>query len=132
MYLSRLSDKQKEYFMDLCIIASKINSEFSDDEKIYIRQYADEMNIEPRYSTELDLDKVLDSLNDISTSSELNGIFIELIALLMCDGSYDVEENDIAKTVAKVFKISDEEFDGAKEAIYKILEGYEGLAAFVG
>ena len=48
MFLNRLSNEQKELFLDLCIHASKADNDFAEDEKLVIDQYCDEMHINVR------------------------------------------------------------------------------------
>ena len=61
MFLNRLSNEQKELFLDLCIHASKSNNDFNDEQKQTIDQYCDEMHIDIRYEEQNELPFIYDS-----------------------------------------------------------------------
>lgn len=110
MYLNKLSGEQKELFLDLSIHAAKANNEFSDEEKSYINQYCDEMQISPvRYESVNDLDSAVDKLITVSTPTELKIITLELTALMLADNNYDeLEQKFMTKILSKTNFSKDE------------------------
>lgn len=112
MYLNKLSTEQKELFLDLSIHAAKANNEFSAEEKSYIEQYCDEMQISPvRYESINDLDSAVDKMIAVSTPTELKIVTLELTALMFADNNYDeLEKKFMAKILSKT-GLSNEEHD---------------------
>ncbi len=112
MYLNKLSGEQKELFLDLSIHAAKANNEFSEEEKSYIEQYCDEMQISPvRYESVNDIDSAVDKLIAVSAPTELKIITLELTALMLSDNNYDeLEQKFMAKILSKT-NLSNDEHD---------------------
>ena len=86
MYLSLLSNDNKELFLDLILIIAKVDNDFSDEEKGVINSYCTEMGIsyrdDERYSSVEELINVIDE----STSMKEKRIFIfEAIGLAMAE-----------------------------------------------
>ena len=107
MYLSNLSDKQKLLFLDLALFSMEIDGVIADKELEMLHQFCEEMKIEFRNSKNYaSYEEVASALKDISTTSELKKMTIELIALIYADGKYADEEADLLKYVQKTFQFS--------------------------
>ena len=105
MYLSNLSDKQKSLFLDLALFSMESDGMIADKELEMAHQFCKEMKIEFRNSKNYtSYEEVISTLKDISTTSELKKITIELIALIYADGKYADEEADLLKCVQKTFQ----------------------------
>lgn len=124
MYLNKLSTEQKELFLDLSIHAAKANNEFSEEEKLYIEQYCDEMQISPvRYESVNDFDSAVDKIIAVSTPIELKIVVLELTALMLADNNYDeLEKNFMAKMLSKT-GLGNEEHD----KMVKLLNSLSGI-----
>ena len=131
MFLTGLSDTQKELVLDLCINASNVNGEFTEQEKNYIRQYAEEMRIPVRYEADHTTDTAVEKIAAISSPAQLRGIGIELIALLYCDDSFDVDERNYMVKVCNAFGIPEIMLDDITEKIGSLFDIYKRLNAIV-
>ena len=67
MYLQELKAEQKELFLDLSILLSSSDNNFSIEEKSLIKQICAEMQIEERYTSTAKFDDIVNKLVDIST-----------------------------------------------------------------
>lgn len=127
MYLNKLPADQKENFLDLAILAAMANDEFVAEEKELIKQYCAEMNIPERYETDKSFDRVIDSIADGCSASELRMIVIEIYALLVSDKKFDLfEKNFITKLNEKV-QISQDEYETIKDMVDTLNYAYGKL-----
>ena len=128
MYLNRLSPEQKNIFLDICIHAANANNDFADEEKLYIRQYCEEMQLsEVRYETDSDIKELIPRLVRISTRAELKMIAIELLGLLLSDHCYDSFEKEFMDYFAKETDITNQEFQQIFDALNELNTVYEKL-----
>jgi uncharacterized tellurite resistance protein B-like protein len=127
MYLTKLSETQKELFLNICISLSKIDNDFHKDEKEVISQLCDEMNIEPRYETSIDINEAVKNINVISTVKEKRIIIVELLGLAIADKKLAFEEENFINNVMDSFNLDKSEL---KEAISLVRELYDLYAKF--
>ncbi len=131
MYLSKLSKKQKEFFLDMCILLSYVDNDFAKEEKQIIEQLCDEMNIEPRYETTKDLEVILKEFADISSSREKRIVFIELLGIVMADKRIAEEEKEYMEVVLESFDMDRNELNDAFILVKELYEVYEKFAGFL-
>ncbi len=131
MYLSKLTGIQKELVLDLCINVSNANGTFSSEEQNYINQYAEEMNIPVRFESSNTNGEAVKKLVEISSPSELRGIGVELIALLLSDNSYDDDEKEYMIKIGESFGISEIILDDIAEKISELFDIYSRLNSIV-
>lgn len=126
MYLNRLSDEQKNIFLDVCIHAANANNDFADEEKLYIRQYCEEMRLpKVRYETDSDIKELIPRLVKISTKSELKMITIELMGLLLSDQCYDSFEKEFMDYFSKETELTNQKFQQIFDALNELNALYE-------
>lgn len=107
MYLSTLSEEQKNLFLDLCIHIMNADNVVVKNEEIMLKQYCREMNLKMRANpTCKDVNIILTKLENISTKIELKKMTIEIIALIYADEQFEEEENKILFNIAKIFQLS--------------------------
>lgn len=129
MFLNRLSSEQKDLFLDLCIHASMANNDFAEEEKLMIQQYCDEMQLsDVRYEANLDLDKSVSKLVEISSKPELKMITLELTGLILSDNKYDDFEKTFMHSFAEKAQISDDEYN----EIFKVVNDLNDLYKKIG
>lgn len=132
MYLNRLSSEQKNIFLDICIHAANANNDFADEEKLYIRQYCEEMQLpEIRYETDSDLKELIPRLVKVSTRAELKMITIELLGLLLSDHCYDAFEKEFMDYFLKETNITNQEFQQMFDTLNELNVLYEKLNKIV-
>ena len=131
MFLNRLSNEQKEMFLDLCIHASKSNNNFDDDEKLIIEQYCDEMHIDVRFDEKLTLQEIAEKLPTISSKSDIRIVLLETASLLLSDNIYDESEKQFFESFAEKAGVSREELDGLIKTLGELTEVYSKINDFV-
>ena len=129
MFLNRLSSEQKDLFFDLCIHASMANNDFAEEEKLMIQQYCDEMQLsDVRYEANLDLDKSVSKLVEISSKAELKMMTLELTGLILSDNKYDDFEKTFMHSFAEKAQMSNDEYN----EIFKVVNDLNDLYKKIG
>lgn len=131
MFLNRLSNDQKELFLDLCIHASKANDDFSADEKFTIDQYCEEMHIPVRYEEKHELSTLAQDLIKISSESDLKIILLETSALLLSDNKFDDFEKQFIEAFTKQIGLSQEQLDSVLSMLRELTGIYDKIGEFV-
>lgn len=123
MFLSLLNLQQKKLFMSLAYILADSDGDYSDYEKVAIKGYLKEMDIEmPKDQADTNLEYVVDKLNEISSMREKRIIIFEIIGLAMADYNYDDGERKIVKDAMNVFGIDYNYGDYCEKKIAEYLE----------
>lgn len=132
MYLSNLSNEQKELFLDLSIISMQSDGVIAPREQEAVYQYCNEMEIErrtdPKYQT---ADEVLRKLKDISAASELKMMTIELVALMYADEDFADEENALLMNLQNTFGFSSHLMEEIIFATRHLLLSHKMLARLI-
>jgi len=108
MFLNKLTKAEKNNFWRLAGIIVKADGKYSLEEKIVMKQYQKEMGIDK-------FDKLSKNADDIikffaSRKPEIKKIvFLELLALVMCDKIYHKAEKIIIEKMVDEFRIGDAE-----------------------
>ena len=132
MYLNRLNNEQKELFLDLCIHASKANNDFADDEKEFIKLYANEMQLcDVRYEAKNKFEEAMAKLVSISSSIELKIVVFELTALILSDHQYDELESTFMSKVIRIAGIDTCKHKEMIEMLNEISMVYEKLNSII-
>lgn len=132
MYLSMLSNEKKHLFLDLEIYMSKIDSDFSDEEKAIIDTHCIEMHIDNNnYECELPLDVVLSKISDEFCELEKRIVFLELAATVLADNVYHTSERALLNRMADILRISEDEVSVVFDLINKMKDAYEGCSKFM-
>lgn len=123
MFLSLLNLQQKKLFMSFAYILADSDGDYSDYEKVAIKGYLKEMDIEmPKDQADTNLEYVVDTLNEISSMREKRIIIFEIIGLAMADYNYDDGERKIVKNAMNVFGIDYNYGDYCEKKIAEYLE----------
>ena len=131
MFLNRLSNEQKELFLDLCIHASKSNNDFNDEQKQTIDQYCDEMHIDIRYEEQNELPFIADRLTEISSEQDLRMILLETAALLLSDSVYDSDEKKFFTALSDRLGLAKEQTDEVIGMLNELTDVYSRINGFV-
>lgn len=104
MYLANLSDEQKELFLDLSMFSMESHGEVDSREEIMLKQYCEEMKIAYRSKKKIDsYDDILKRLKEISTTTELKEMTVEILAIMYADEEFADQEHDLLLRLQKVF-----------------------------
>lgn len=131
MFLSRLSDVQKESVVDLLVIAANVDGELADEEKDIIERYCAEMSVDVRYEVSVSLEEAIRKLADNSSRAELKKILVELGAMILCDSKYVEEEKQLIETYTEITRITPEETNHAFDLLNRLSEIYAELGEYV-
>lgn len=131
MFLNSLSKKQKNLFMDLAIKAAEANGVVELAEKNMLKAYGMEMEITPFYSSDCEIEMVLQEMKDVSTESELKIVLFEILGILISDEDFDNSEKEFLNKVRTSFDISQEKCDEMLRLLYDYSSVYQKIVAAV-
>ena len=131
MFLNSLSKKQKNLFMDLAIKAAEANGGVELAEKNMLKAYGMEMEITPFYSSDCEIEMVLQEMKDVSTESELKIVLFEILGILISDEDFDNSEKEFLNKVRTSFDISQEKCDEMLRLLYDYSSVYQKIVAAV-
>ena len=107
MYLSGLSNEQKELFLDLAIFSMASDGVIEEREKSVAQQYCNEMQIEFRTTTNFSsYVDVIKKLKEISSESDLKKVTFEFVALMYTDDNFADEEEKLLRCIQEYFGFS--------------------------
>lgn len=133
MYLKCFSNnKTKEAILDLCIYCARANSVTTEEEISLIKEFSDELKIdfyeEPKNSMTNDLDYI----SQRCTLSEQKKIVIELLSIMIADGSCDSEEWSFMKNkVIPSLGVQEEDLTKFYKALQQLYIEYGHLNSLV-
>lgn len=123
MFLEKLSDERKYYFLQLCYHAAGINGKIEDEEKETIDEYTRELGIPCiNDNSLLECEDVLSKISE-GTDEECRIILAEIIALLKVDSEYDKAEQNFAKKVSDSLCFDDNTLSKYESVIDSYLKG---------
>ena len=131
MFLNSLSKKQKTLFMELAIKAAEANGVVELAEKNMLKAYSMEMEIPPFYTSDSDVENVLQETKAISTESELRVVLFELMGILISDEEFDESEKAFLNKVSEVFNISQAQCDEMLQLLYDYSSLYQKIVSTV-
>ena len=108
MFLSQLSEKEKNAFISLSVHASNSNGIFADEEKVMIQEYCKEMGI-PFFDANNAIS--MDEVVDVFKASELQIkkiVLLELISVGYASGDYCDKERAYLRDVAEKIGVDSE------------------------
>ncbi len=132
MYLSMLSDGEKEGFLDLAYLLSSVNNDFSDEGEMVMDSLMAEMGITYDYRAnakrEQDIVPVLATGSD---ESERKVMVFELVSIAMSDDDFDDNERALIGRVCESFGFELSYFTRCEEALRAYLDAQDRLSALV-
>ena len=122
MFLSQLSEKEKNAFISLSVHASNSNGIFVDEEKVMIQEYCKEMGI-PFFDANNAIS--MDEVVDVFKASELQIkkiVLLETLGLVYSDGEFDPGEKSFINDYAKKIGLTDADVEKTTVAIKEYLD----------
>ena len=87
---------QKHLFLDLELYMSKVDGDFSEEEKNIINAHCMEMRIDNNnYESEVAIDELVTAIKEKFTHKEKHILFLELTATVLADGVYHEAEKEL-------------------------------------
>ena len=131
MYLSMLSDTKKRLFLNLEIYLSKVDSDFSENERIIIDAHCMEMHIDNNnYEADMSQSEIFEGLKAL-TKQESKIVFLELVGTIMADNVYHVEEKALVNKLAEALKLEENDISLVFSIITDMKNVYERCAEYV-
>lgn len=131
MYLSMLSDTNKRLFFNLEIYLSKVDSDFSENERIIIDAHCMEMHIDNNnYEADMSQSEIFEGLKAL-TKQESKIVFLELVGTIMADNVYHVEEKALVNKLAEALKLEENDISLVFSIITDMKNVYERCAEYV-
>lgn len=132
MYLSMLNNEQKHLFLDLELYMSKVDGDFSEEEKNIINAHCMEMRIDNNnYESEVAVDELFTAIKEKFTHKEKHILFLELTATVLADGVYDEAEKELIDKLAEILDITKNEVQEVFKLITDLKDVYSRCAAFI-
>ena len=128
MFLALLSGNQKRLFMSLAYDLAISDDDFSENEKMAIKEYSREMEIEMKLEeADKDINHVISEMNNICGEREKKIIVFEIIGLAMADHNYDDGEREIVKKALSIFELEQGFGDYCEKKLSEYFELQEEL-----
>tara|TARA_R110002110_G_scaffold21965_1_gene86209 strand:+ start:603 stop:992 length:390 start_codon:yes stop_codon:yes gene_type:complete len=108
MFLSMLTQEQKESFLCLAHNVVVSDGDLTVGEELMMEEMRREMNVDPGFVAHY---IELDGIENIFTTRKSRAtVMIALIQLGYADGAFEVEEQSFLKTLCQAFDISESDF----------------------
>ena len=108
MFLSNLTEQQRETFICLAHNVVVSDGELTVGEKVMMDNMRKEMNLDPGFVAHY---VPIDGMEDIFQTRRLRAIvMLSLIQLSYADGAFEIEEQCLLRDLCKLFDISEDEF----------------------
>ncbi|WWU64266.1 hypothetical protein QJR26_14695 [Clostridium baratii] len=132
MFLKELRSNNKELFLQLSIHAALSNNIIEDTQKDVLNLYCEEIGIN-NYELEvkMDLYEILEKINADTTYREKKIIILEIMALIMSDSVYDLDEKKFMEDIIKKLDISDEVLEEAINLVNKFNLIFNDMIGFI-
>ena len=131
MYLSMLIDTNKRLFLNLEIYLSKVDSDFSENERIIIDAHCIEMHIDNNnYEADMSQSEIFEGLKAL-TKQESKIVFLELVGTIMADNVYHVEERALVNKLAEALKLEENDISLVFSIITDMKNIYERCAEYI-
>ena len=90
MYLNLLKDNEKELFLEMAYYLAAADGNYSDSEKLMMKEYCKEMQVEILHGTiKRTVEEILDEINNKSDEKAKRIFIFELVGLTLVDGCYN-------------------------------------------
>lgn len=132
MYLTRFNLTEKENFWVLANYFTKVDGVLHEKEDEYLSLYAQEMGINRNVleKTELDVDNAIEFFKNAEHNVQVK-VYIELVALALCDTDFHVKEKEWLKKLQNKLNISEEKKMKIVVALVDIFGKYTELEKII-
>lgn len=126
MYLKDLMQGEKYAFYSIVKYLVTIDGEFAKEEMNLMDEFLQEMQLEREQVPDISPEDAIGMLK-LSTPSTRKKIYIELIAVTLCDEYLHIDEKEYLERIANDFLIDDELRDKLFETVKELLEIYKRM-----
>ena len=126
MYLKDLMQGEKYAFYSIVKYLVTIDGEFAEEEMNLMDEFLQEMQLEKEQVPDISPEDAIGMLK-FSAPSTRKKIYIELIAVTLCDEYLHIDEKEYLDRIANDFLIDDELRDKLFETVKELLEIYKRM-----
>ena len=126
MYLKDLMQGEKYAFYSIVKYLVTIDGEFAEEEMNLMDEFLQEMQLEKEQVPDISPEDAIGMLK-FSAPSTRKKIYIELIAVTLCDEYLHIDEKEYLDRIANDFLIDDELRDKLFETVKELLEKYKRM-----
>ena len=126
MYLNDLMQGEKYAFYSIVKYLVTIDGEFAKEEMNLMDEFLQEMQLEKEQVPDISPEDAIGMLK-FSTPSTRKKIYIELIAVTLCDEYLHIDEKEYLERIANDFLIDDVLRDKLFETVKELLEIYKRM-----
>lgn len=132
MFLNQLNQKEKGIFLQLAILVIQADKTIEESEKVFIEEYAHEMDI-PSYDLNSDVDakSLCKTIGELSSYAVKRIFLVELMACANADGHYDMEEKELIDSMAIDFGLNEQDMSECVRLLEKYTLATAALTRFV-
>lgn len=105
MFLKELNKEEAIAFINLVSIFADVDNEFAKEEKVLLKEYKEELEIDEKEIYNLKYDDIIEIIRKSSDRSK-RIIYFELVGLSLVDGEYEDKEVDFLENLASELKIT--------------------------
>lgn len=132
MYLAMLSNEEKEMFLGLVFELATADGDYSEEEKVMINCYCQEMLIEFNQENMVKpFDDIIATINNTCSTKVKQIIIFECIGLAMVDGNYNMDERALILKMEREFNIKDGFADKCESVLNEYISFQEKMNQLV-
>lgn len=132
MLLTRLSDENKKYYLNLALCLADVDGDFSDLERKLIDSQCAEMGIDNNgYKAEMNIEDICETIKKSMSNAEKKIVFIELASLALVDDEFDESEKKFVEQLRNLLNIPKEVAYQAVDIMSKIISYTKTLEDYV-
>lgn len=123
MYLSLLKEEQKGVFLELAYEMAFLDNDFSEQEKLMIESYCNEMRMAvPPVIRARSIAELIETIKKDWGEREKKIVLFEIIGLAMIDSNYDEKEKKSIVSMTEIFGLTDEFRDECEVLLKEYVE----------
>lgn len=132
MYLTKLSEREKELFLNLANAVVLADGQVVEQELSSLNYYSREMNFPYCMKNEIsNLDEILNELREKSTDEIKRVFLLELLALAFADKDYAEAEEEILKKICAAFGFSNSVYFKTLYLVVDYLSDLDKMGKFI-
>lgn len=132
MFLSVLSEEEKQLFLNLAYTLAYSDGEFGKEEQALIDAYCEEMKTSfHRPEKPIELKKLLEDLKTEILENNRKAVYFELLGLAVVDGKFSEEEKKVMEAVRENFGLSNEFASKCYDFLQQYLQMQERIVEII-
>jgi len=115
MYLNYLDENERIAFLRMAYLVARIDDNFSDNEKVIIGSFCNEIGIDGSSINPSHNDNVADLVKHFKSTKSKKIVVLELMSIINADGKLDLAEEEIMEIIIKYFDLDGDYFNDVKK-----------------